>query len=311
MATKQSGTGTGLPLVLVLLSAACGGPSSSSSRTPTPAPTPALFVGARDISTCANDHDAATAAVLDQIFPPGAPLSAGVVATFGDNAYDIGSPAEYANCYDPTWGRHKARTRPAPGNHEYVTPGAAGYFGYFGAAAGDPARGYYSYEHGAWHVVVLNSNCEAVGGCGAGSPQETWLRADLAAHPTRCALAYWHHPRFCSSSVHGSHPFMRDLWQTLAEGGVDVALAGHDHLYERFASLNADGAADPLGLRSFVVGTGGRSQYTFGGTVFGSEVRDGSGYGVIKLTLDTDRYSWQFIPAAGTPFTDSGADVCH
>jgi acid phosphatase type 7 len=293
-----------LPLAAwVLTIAGCGGGAPSL-----PTPTPAIFVGAGDIATCTNDNDAATAAVLDILFPAGAP---GVLATFGDNAYDVGSAADYANCYGPTWGRHKDRTRPAVGNHEYLTPGASAYFNYFGAAAGDPARGYYSYELGAWHVVVLNSNCDFVGGCGSGSPQETWLRADLAAHPTRCALAYWHHPRFCSSAVHGSNPFMRDLWQTLAEGSVDVALSGHDHMYERFASLNADGAADPQGLRSFVVGTGGRSHYTFGPTVFGSEVRDGSTYGVLKMTLEAERYSWQFLPAAGGIFTDVGADVCH
>lgn len=287
----------------VLASIACG-----STSTSTPAPTPALFVGAGDIASCVNDNDAATAALLDGLFPAGA---SGVVALFGDNAYDSGSAAEYASCYDPTWGRHKARTRPAAGNHEYVTPGAAGYFGYFGAAAGDPARGYYSYELGAWHVVVLNSNCDAIGGCQTGSPQETWLRQDLADHRTRCALAYWHHPRFCSSAVHGSNAFMHDLWQTLMDGGVDLALSGHDHLYERFAALDADGRADPRGLRSFVVGTGGRSLYSFASPVAGSEVRNASTYGVLKLTLGTDGYSWQFLPVAGQTFTDSGTDTCH
>ncbi|MCH7718695.1 MAG: metallophosphoesterase, partial [Chloroflexi bacterium] len=153
-----------------------------------------MLVGAGDIASCASSGDEATADLLDGI--------AGTVVTFGDNAYQSGTESEFADCYEPTWGRHKARTRPAPGNHDYITPGASGYFEYFGAAAGDPSKGYYSYDLGAWHVIAINSNCSQVGGCDAGSPQEQWLRADLAESPTSCTVAYWHHPRF-SSSLHG------------------------------------------------------------------------------------------------------------
>ena len=148
------------------------------------------LLAAGDIASCGSNGDEQTANLLDD--------QAGTVITLGDNAYDSGSTSEYANCYDPTWGRAKARTHPAPGNHEYNTAGATGYYGYFGAAAGDPETGYYSYDLGSWHLIALNSNCSAIGGCGAGSPQEQWLRADLAAHPTDCTLAYWHHPRFSS-----------------------------------------------------------------------------------------------------------------
>jgi len=271
-----------------------------------------ILVGAGDIASCASDGDEATATVLDGVFPPDARTERGHVFTLGDNAYDFGSPGEFAACYDSTWGRHRTRTRPAPGNHDYRTPGAHGYFAYFGAAAGDPARGYYSYDIGTWHVVVLNSNCEAIGGCGPGSPQETWLRADLAPRPTRCGLAYWHHPLFSSGLFHGEHAFMRDLWRALQQSGVDVALAGHEHNYERFAPQDADGRADPEGgIRGFVVGTGGRSLYELGPPRPNSEVRWAAGYGVLELTLHATSYDWKFLPAAGFVFTDAGSATCH
>lgn len=271
-----------------------------------------ILVGAGDIASCESDGDEATARVLDAVFPPDAPAERGLVFTLGDNAYDFGSARDFAACYDPSWGRHRARTRPAPGNHDYLTPGAQPYFAYFGAAAGDPSRGYYSYDVGSWHVVVLNSNCEAVGGCETGAPQETWLRADLAARPTRCALAYWHHPLFSSGIVHGEHVFMRDLWRTLHQSGVEVALAGHEHHYERFAPQDAEGRADAArGVRGFVVGTGGRSFYQFGPPMPNSEARGTGGYGVLKLTLHATGYNWEFLPAAGSSFTDTGAGTCH
>jgi len=184
------------------------------------------------------------------------------VAMLGDAQYDDGATDEFA-AYDATWGRLKDRTRPALGNHEYRTPGAAGYFGYFGPVAGTPDRGYYSYDLGTWHVVVLNSNCGFVS-CAAGGAQERWLRADLAAHPRPCTLAYWHHPRHSSAQQSRENTSVQALWQALSDGGADLALSAHVHSYERIAPLTADGAVDHAhGMRSFVVGTGGRSTQQF------------------------------------------------
>jgi hypothetical protein len=264
------------------------------------ADTVAVLVGAGDIADCGSSGDDATAALLDAI--------PGTVFTAGDNAYGDGTPTEFARCYDPTWGRHKARTRPSPGNHDYETGSATGYYGYFGARAGPAGRGYYSYDLGAWHVVSLNSNIAM----SAGSPQEQWLRADLAATTKRCVLAYWHHPRFSSSDSHGSEPETQPLWQALYDHAAEVVISGHDHTYERFAPQTPDGAADPgRGIRQFVVGTGGKSHYGFGPPLPNSEARDNTSYGVLKLTLDPGSYSWTFIPAAGDSFTDSGRGTCH
>ncbi|MBZ0159663.1 MAG: PASTA domain-containing protein [bacterium] len=263
-----------------------------------------VLVGAGDIASCVSDGDDATANLLDAID--------GVVFTLGDNAYVAGTPVEFAACYDPSWGRHKSRTRPAPGNHDYHTRGAFGYFDYFGDAAGDPDKGYYSYDLGSWHIIVLNSNCAKIGGCGPGSPQEQWLRADLVAHPATCTLAYWHHPRF-SSGRHGGDAALEAFWQALYEHDADVVLAGHDHVYERFAPQTPDGKPDPIhGIRQFVVGTGGDRHHTFAGPVIAnSEVRNGETFGVLKLTLQPASYEWQFIPVAGQKFTDSGTGRCH
>lgn len=260
-------------------------------------------MAAGDIASCSSSGDEATAALLSSI--------KGTVATLGDNVYDSGSPVEFASCYAPSWGRQKARTRPSPGNHDYRTPGAAGYFGYFGAAAGNRAKGYYSYSLGAWHVIALNSNCEAVGGCEAGSAQEQWLRADLRAHRRKCTLAYWHHPRF-SSGAHGSDPMTQPLWQALYDAGADVILDGHDHDYERFAPQTPAGVLDrSRGIREFVVGTGGRSHRAPGAPVANSQALNGDTYGVLKLTLAAKSYRWQFVPVAGGTFRDSGSAACH
>ncbi len=211
----------------------------------------------------------------------------------------------------PLLGGSRSRTRPSPGNHDYATTGAAGYFGYFGEAAGDPAKGFYSYDIGAWHVVSLNSNCSIVS-CATGSAQETWLRADLAAHPKACTLAYWHHPRFSSGTVHGSTTTVAPLWQALYDSSADVVLAGHEHNYERFAPVDPAGTIDPgRGLRSFVVGTGGRSHYPFGQANPGSEVRSSGTFGVLHLTLRATALSWQFVPEPGKAFSDSGSANCH
>src|SRR5213592_3135298 len=176
------------------------GPRSSGTRADvSDAASAAVFVGAGDIGDCKRIGDSLTANLLDGI--------SGTVFALGDNAYPDGTPSDYANCYGPTWGRHKARTRPVPGNHDYNTAGATGYFGYFGSAAGDPAKGYYSYDLGDWHVVVVNSAT----GMSVGSPQEQWLRTDLAASAKRCTLAYWHYPRF-SSGTHGSLSATQPIW---------------------------------------------------------------------------------------------------
>jgi hypothetical protein len=275
--------------------------------TPTPTPPPsggsATLLAAGDIAGCSTSGDEATATLLDGL--------AGTVATLGDNAYDAGTASEYTTCYGPSWGRAKTRTKPALGNHEYQTSGASGYFGYFGAAAGDSSKGYYSYELGSWHVVVLNSNCSQASGCGAGSAQETWLRADLAAHPTSCTLAYWHHPRF-SFGNYGNDTRMQALWQALDAAGAEVVLSGHDHNYQRYAPQTPSGTRDDArGIRQFVVGTGGKNHYPLGTPPATVEQFNGDTFGILQLSLHPTSYDWQFIPEAGKSFTDAGSDVCH
>jgi hemolysin type calcium-binding protein/calcineurin-like phosphoesterase family protein len=263
-----------------------------------------VLIAAGDIADCSSFGALETAPLLDAF--PYAP-----VLTIGDLAYPSGTPDEFARCYTPTWGRAKARTRPTPGNHEYRTSEAKGYFTYFGSAAANPSQGWYSFDLGAWHVVSLNSNCEFVSGCGQGSPQERWLRADLAAHPQRCTLAYWHHP-FYSSGEHGNSPMMAPIWQALYDANADLVLVGHDHDYERFAPQNTTGEADPVrGIREIVVGTGGVEHAAFTTPLSNSQVRNNSTFGVLKLTLGSTRYSWKFVPEAGKTFTDSGSTACH
>jgi hypothetical protein len=288
-------------------------PVSQQAQTPTP-PAPAPdpppstppafdFLAAGDIADCTAPPEA-TAKLLDKL--------PGVVAILGDAVYDEGTPEEYAACFEPTWGRHKLRTRPAVGDHDYSTPGASGYFGYFGAAAGEPGKGWYSYEIGAWHVVVLNTACAQIGGCEAGSPQEQWLRADLAAHPTTCTLAYWHSPRYSSGGLHRNDLTVQPLWQALYDNGAELVLSGNDHDYERFAPQSATGELDPArGIRQFVVGTGGRFLRAMGDPQPNSEVRDDQTFGVLGLELGPAGYAWSFVPAAPGTFTDSGTDVCH
>jgi hypothetical protein len=232
------------------------------------------------------------------------------VAMLGDAQYDDGGTDEFP-AYDATWGRMKDRTRPAVGNHEYRTPGAGGYFGYFGATAGSPDRGYYSYDLGGWHVVVLNSNCGFVS-CAAGGAQERWLRADLAAHPRPCTAAYWHHPRHSSAQQSRENTSVQPLWQALSEGGADLVLTAHVHSYERIAPLSADGGVDyARGMRSFVVGTGGRSNQQFLALKPYSEKSSPDTFGVLFLALRPDGYDWQFVPEPGRDFTDSGSAACH
>jgi hypothetical protein len=265
----------------------------------------ATLLAAGDIASCRTRDDDATGRLVAS--------RPGTVGVLGDNAYESGSPSEYARCYGPTWGRVKARTRPAPGNHEYDTPGAEGYFRYFGAAAGPPGRGYYSYDLGRWHVAVVNSNCGQIGGCGPQSAQGRWLRNDLAEHQASCTLAYWHHPRFSSGTIHGSDKEMAPIWQILYSAGADVVLSGHEHNYERFTPQTADGKPDGrLGIREFVVGTGGRDVgYPFGNPLPTSEVRRSDALGVLQLQLHPDGYDWRFLSVPGRSFTDRGSASCH
>jgi hypothetical protein len=232
------------------------------------------------------------------------------VFTAGDNAYKEGTPYQFNNCYDPTWGRVKARTKPVVGNHEYRTPGASGYFDYFGAAAGERGKGYYSYNRGAWHIIALNSMCAYVrGGCGPTSPMITWLENDLAAHPRRCTLAYFHKPLFSSGYSRGN-PVVKPLWNALYAAHADVVISGHDHVYERFARQTPGGALDERGIREFVVGTGGAEHGGFNTRQPHSQVRNANTYGVLKLRLKSASYSWKFVPVAGKTFTDSGSNYC-
>jgi len=265
---------------------------------------PAVIVGAGDIADCSMPWTQATSDLVTAI--------PGTVITLGDNAYELGTPDEFNTCYNPTWGRFKNRTRPSPGNHDYAYPNAAGYFSYFGTAAGDPARGYYSFDLAGWHVLSLNANCDNIGGCQAGSAEEQWLRADLAAHPAACTLAYWHQPRYSSGS-HGSDATYTAFWQALYDYHATLVLNGHDHDYERFAPQDQNGALDlARGIREFVVGTGGRHFSAFGPTRRpNSEASQSGVYGVIKLTLFSNGYQWDYVPVAGFNFHDTGQGVCQ
>jgi acid phosphatase type 7 len=281
----------------------------ASCRTDTSVGPDPILVGASDIAVCGSSGAEQTAKLLDAAFaskPPGA------IFTAGDNSNESGTATQFTTCFNPTWGRHKPLIHPSPGNHDYMTSGASGYFNYFGAAAGDPKKGYYSYTVGTWHVVVLNGNCSQVGGCQKGSPQETWLRADLAANPTTCTLAHWHQPRFSSGGLHGSDATYQPLWQALYDLGADVVVNGHDHHYERFAPQTPTGTADATkGIREFIVGTGGAGTRALGTIRANSEVRNTGTLGVLKLTLHATSYDWEFVPVAGKTFKDSGTTACH
>ena len=264
-----------------------------------------VLVGAGDIADCPNYSGAeATAKLLDAI--------PGEVFTAGDDAYPSGTAQQFHDCYGPTWGRFKDRTRPSPGNHEFHSGGATPYFDYFGGNAGDPTEGYYSYDIGAWHAIVLNSECDQVGGCQSGSAQEEWLQQDLHSHPAICTLAYWHKPLFSSGGTHGNDLEMKPFWDDLYAAHAAIVINGHDHDYERFAQQDPDGKSDPAhGIREFVVGTGGKSHRPFAKPLPTSEVRDWSAYGVLKLTLHAKSYDWEFIPEAGKTFHDSGSGPCQ
>jgi calcineurin-like phosphoesterase family protein len=259
----------------------------------------AVFVGAGDIANCESLEGArATSALLDV---PGS-----TVFTLGDHVYPAASPKGFRDCYGPTWGRYKARTRPAIGNHDLAKDLGRSYFDYFGELAGPKGRGFYSFDLAAWHVVSLNS----AGAVGPHSPQMKWLRDDLAAHPAACVLAYWHIPKF-SSGGHGSDPTMDEAWHVLYQAGADVVLNGHAHDYERFAPQSDKGRPDPSrGIREFVVGTGGGEPDRFGRPAPNSEVRETGITGVLKLTLKPGAYTWEFLGTDGETFRDSGEGRC-
>ena len=276
-----------------------------------------VLVGAGDIASGENDAVEDTAELVRD--------TPGTVFAVGDVVYESGSAEDFGRYYDPTWGTEKARTKPSPGNHEYVGGGPQqfgdGYFEYFGAVAAKENGGSYSYDLGEWHVVSLNTGqCygakEPDGSyprCGAGDPMIEWLKSDLAASGARCTLAYFHHPRWSSGIEHGNDPASaKAIWDTLYEHGADVAVSGHDHDYERFAPQDDQGNRDEDGgVRQFVVGTGGRSLRGFGEIEANSEVRSSEAYGVIKFTLRPDGYDWKFLPLeGGVQFTDSGSDRC-
>jgi hypothetical protein len=259
-----------------------------------------VLIGAGDIASCSSGNDTRTAALIT--------ANGGIPFTVGDNAYLSGTEEEYADCYDPTWGKFLAKTRPVVGDNEYDTDWAEPYFDYFGARAGDPGEGWYSYNVGAWHVVVLNSNCSQVGGCGKGSSQEQWLRADLAASRARCIAAMWHAPRFSSAS--STQSATKPFWNALYDYGADIILNGHNHIYERFAPQDPDGHANPNGIREFIVGTGGMTLHSFRGVAPNSQVRNNKTHGVLKLTLHSSGYDFAFLPVSGSSFRDSGRGTC-
>lgn len=281
-------------------------PVPSASESPTSSPVPSrdpVLVGAGDIADCASDGDEATAALLDRI--------EGTIFTAGDNAYPAGTTATYRDCFGPSWGRHLDRIRPAPGNHDWQSGDLAAYLGYFGAGAvnadGDP---WYAYALGTWQVIVLDSDCSRVDGCGPDSRQGRWLAETLDASDARCTIAIWHHPRF-SSGTHGDDPTVDAFWRALHAARVDVVVNGHDHDYERFAPTDPDGREDrDRGLRQFVVGTGGAPLRDFERVAAHSELRAAVAHGVLALTLRDGSYDWRFIPSAGD-FGDRGTARCH
>jgi alkaline phosphatase len=299
-------------LVLAASAGACSGPpprepvdlDTLASYPPTTAlDSPVTLVGAGDIGRCDRDADEATAALLE--------ASGGFVFTAGDNAYGSGSAVDFEACYDPGWGRVLDRTFPAPGNHDWETAGAAGYFDYFGDRAGDRRAGWYATTLGVWRLIVLASDCERVGGCGPESDQGRWLARELARNRSECTLAIWHHPLF-STGEHGPTAVVRPLWDQLHAAGVEVVVNGHEHSYERFRPLDPEGRPDPAGgIRQFVVGTGGADLRGFDLEDPNSEVRDGSTHGVLELTLDVGRFAWRFVPVTEGGFADEGSGTCH
>jgi len=280
------------------VTATCEGKSGSSAITVTASSGTATLVGAGDIGCggCAQDQ---TAALIENI--PGQVFAA------GDNAYENGTYAEYTTNYDPTWGTFKSRTAPCPGNHEYNTSPATGYFQYFGSLAGPSGQGYYSFDLNGWHIISLDSEIDL----SAGGAEVTWLRADLAAHSTQCTIAFWHRPRWSSGDIHGDQTDVQQLWKALSDYKAEIVLCGHEHDYQRYEPLDANGNASAGGIREFVVGTGGANLYAITTPSPHLQAWNTTTYGVLKLTLGSGTYSWQFIPVAGSTYTDSGSGTCN
>jgi hypothetical protein len=266
-----------------------------------------VLLAAGDIAECDAEGDEATARLLEA-YPTA------TIAALGDLAYPHGRDKDFAQCFAPSWGRFKDRIRPATGNHDHATKKARGYADYFGSRGGPFDRYLYSYDLGAWHVAVLDSDCWRVGGCGPDDPQATWLRRDLRSHRARCTLAYWHRPPF-SSGRYGdpeNTDRVRPLWQVAVEGGVDIVLTGHEHSYERFVPMDRDGRRDDEGTRLFIVGTGGGNLRRYHRPPLPTTVvRNGDTWGVLRLTLRGDGYDWRFLPVPGREFTDAGSGSCH
>jgi hypothetical protein len=269
---------------------------------PLPPGDAAVLVAAGDIAECGDRDDEATADLVERI--------PGTVLALGDNAYPDGTARDFHDCYGASWGRFRARTVAVLGNHEYLTPGAAGHHGYWGTE-GPPAPSWSAFDAGEWRVIVLDSNCSAVGGCDAASAQGRRLAEELRANAARCTLAAWHHPRF-SSGWHGDVEMVAPFWEQLQAAGAEVVLNGHDHDYERFAPQRPDGTRDEAaGIRQFVVGTGGGRLRGFDDIRPTSEVRDNGTFGVLRLALGSGAYRWDFVPVAGGTFTDTGTGTCH
>jgi chitodextrinase len=242
------------------------------------------------------------------------------VLNLGDNQYYCGSAQAYQQSYDPSWGRLKGITHPSVGNHEFLTSGGtgcttanqggAGYYSYFGTAAGSPGQGYYSYDIGTWHLIALNSNCGEAGGCSATSPQGRWLENDLTTHANYCTLAYWHIPLYSSGGRANNNS--KSFWTALYNHDADLVISAHDHTYERFAPQDPNGNLNlARGMREFIVGTGGANHTSFTTIFPNSEIRNSDTFGVLKLTLHPTSYDWQFAPVPGKTFTDSGTQACH
>jgi hypothetical protein len=299
--TQSSGAKVDVDAFAVLADPSTPEPPPPPPTNPPPTTPPAntaTLVGAGDIASCSNTNDSDTVAVAATV--------PGTVFTAGDNVYPDGQAQNYTNCYEPSWGALKDRTRPVLGNHDYYnSPGAAAYFSYFGAAAGDPSTGWYKYDAGSWRVYALNSECNSTT-----CPQQyTWLQNDLATDAHLCTLAIWHRPRF-STGPHGNANDMDSIWRLLATAGAEIVINGHDHIYERLVPLDADGNPSAAGVREFVVGTGGVGHYSVAASPIVATA-DNTSFGVLRLDLSDGAYTWQFLPTDAGGYTDSGSDVCH